>query len=88
MPDVSVLDVLLHGAPIGTLTRAGGDRILFAFTDTYLEDEARPTLSLAFKDRFGGLIADIAPTRTRLPPFFANLLPEGPMRAYLADHAG
>lgn len=88
MPDVSVLEVLLHGAPVGTLTRAGGDRILFAFTDTYLDDEARPTLSLSFKDRFGALIPDIAPTRTRLPPFFANLLPEGPMRAYLADRAG
>lgn len=88
MPDVSVLEVLLHGAPVGTLTRAGGDRILFAFTDAYLDDRERPVLSLAFKDRFGELIRDIAPTRTRLPSFFANLLPEGPMRAYLADRAG
>jgi len=88
MPDVSVLDVLLHGTPVGTLTRAGGDRILFAFNDAYLGGDQRPVLSLAFKDRFGGLISDIAPTRTRLPSFFANLLPEGPMRAYLAGRAG
>lgn len=88
MPDVSVLDVLLHGTPVGTLTRVGGDRILFAFNDAYLGDADRAVLSLAFKDRFGGLIGDVKPTQTRLPPFFSNLLPEGPMRAYLAGLAG
>ncbi len=33
MADVSVLDALLYDAPIGTLTRVGGDRTLFAFND-------------------------------------------------------
>ena len=45
---VTDLDVLLYGAPIGTLTRVGGDRTLFAFNDSYIEDAARPVLSLAF----------------------------------------
>lgn len=88
MPDVSVLNVNLHGETIGTLTHVGDERSIFAFTDKYIEDDGRPTLSLSFKDSFGALITDIRPTRRRVAPFFANLLPEGPLRAYLADHAG
>jgi len=88
MPDVSVLEVLLHDEPIGTLTRVGGDRILFAFNDTYISDRNRPVLGLGFKDQFGDLITGFRPTQTRLPSFFANLLPEGPMRPYLAERAG
>lgn len=88
MPDVSVLDVLLHGQPVGTMTLVPGDRTLFAFNHSYINDAARPTLSLSFKDAVGGLITDIPATRTRVPPFFANLLPEGTMREYLAERAG
>ncbi len=33
--EVSVLEVLLHGVPIGTLTRVAGDRVLFAWNTTY-----------------------------------------------------
>lgn len=88
MADVTVLDVLLYGEPIGTLTRVGGDRILFAFNDTYIADENRPVLGLGFKDQFGELITAFKPTQTRVMPFFANLLPEGHMRTYLAERAG
>jgi serine/threonine-protein kinase HipA len=88
MPDVSVLEVLLHGKEIGTLAQIGGDRSLFAFNDTYINNPQRPTLSLSFKDEFGELITDIKPTQTRVAPFFANLLPEGPLRTYLAQRAG
>ncbi|WP_119272275.1 type II toxin-antitoxin system HipA family toxin [Taklimakanibacter deserti] len=87
MPDLTVLDVLLHGRPIGTLTRTAGDRTLLAFNQAYLTDSDRPTLGLAFKDTLGGLITDFKPTQTRLLPFFSNLLPEGPLRAYLAAKA-
>ena len=45
-------------------------------------------LSLAFRDPFGHLVTDIPPTRTWAPPFFSNLLPEGPLREYLARGAG
>jgi len=45
-------------------------------------------LSLSFKDSLGNLITDLPPTRRRVAPFFANLLPEGPLRTYLAEHAG
>lgn len=36
----------------------------------------------------GGLITDVRPSRVRLPAFFSNLLPEGALRAYLAERAG
>ena len=88
MNDVYVLDVLLHGNPIGTLTRVGGDRILFAFNDSSIEDTARPVVSLGFKDQFGELITGFRPTQTRPIPFFSNLLPEGRLRTYLAKRAG
>ena len=88
MTDVYVLDVLLHGDPVSTLTRVGDDRTLFAFNDSYIEDSDRPVVSLGFKDRFGELITGFAPTQTRVIPFFSNLLPEGRMRTYLAERAG
>ena len=88
MADVRVLDVLLHGAPVGTLTHVSGDRTLFAFAEDYVADEHRPVLGLSFKDRLGEPITDFGPTRTRLLPFFSNLLPEGRMRGYLAARAG
>ena len=86
--DIAVLEVRLYGQPIGTLTRLPGDRVLFAFTESYVANQNRPTLSLSFKDALGGLITDIRPTQTRLPVFFANLLPEGAMRDYLALRGG
>ena len=88
MPDVSVLNVLLYGEPIGTLTLIQGDRTLFAFNQSYIDDPDRPTLSLSFKDQFGNLLTDIAQSRTVVPPFFSNVLPEGPLRDYLAKQAG
>ena len=88
MADVDILEVLLHREPIGTLTRVGGDQTLFAFNDAYVADEDRPVLGLGFKDQLGGLITTFRPTRTRVIPFFSNLLPEGHLRNYLAERAG
>jgi len=88
MADVTVLDVRLYGTSIGTMTRVGGDRTIFAFNDDYIDDNGRPVLGLAFKDVLGQLITDVKPTRVRVPPFFSNLLPEGPLRDYLAERAG
>ena len=87
MPDIAQLNVLLHGHAVGTLTHLPGDRNLFVFNDDYIETRERPTLSLSFRDVFGELITDIKPTQTRVPPFFANLLPEGRLRDYLAGRA-
>lgn len=88
MPDVSVLDVRLHGQSIATLTHLQGDRTIFAFNEEYVEDANRPTLSLSYKDTLGGLITNSRPTQRVVPPFFSNLLPEGHLRRYLAERAG
>ncbi len=88
MPDVTVLEVLLYGEPVGTLTLVPGERTLFALNQAYIDNQARPTLSLSFKDSLGGLRTDVPPVQTRVPPFFANMLPEGSMRDYLAERAG
>ena len=88
MTDVLVLDVLLYGIPIGTLTRVPGDRNLFSFNEDFVGNDSRPTLGLRFKDQYGELISEFNPTKTRLMPYFSNLLPEGHMRTYLAEKAG
>ena len=88
MAGVSVLNILLHGERIGTLTNVGHDRSLFSFNESYIENPNRPVLGLRFKDSFGELITEFKPTQTRLIPFFSNLLPEGHLRDYLSERAG
>lgn len=85
---LSVLSVRLHGHQIGTITRLAGDRQIFAFDQNYIDDAQRPTLSLSFKSRSGGLVTAPQQVRRRVPAFFANLLPEGHLRTYLAEQAG
>jgi len=90
-PDLArskALAVQLHGQRIGVITRLAGDRQLFAFEQRYVDDPERPTLSLSFKGRGGALVTTPHTYPARVPPFFANLLPEGPLRTYLAAHAG
>ncbi len=88
MPDVSALNVELHGKQVGTLTRFPDGRNLFVFSKDYIEDLQRDTLSLSFKDVLGNLDTETRPTRLKLPTFFSNLLPEGHLRTYLAERAG
>lgn len=85
---VGSLDVWLADRRVGAITYLGGDRSIFAFDDAYAEDPDRPTLSLAFKSATGGLLRDVRATRARVHPYFSNLLPEGPLRDYLARRAG
>ena len=66
---VSTLNVLLYGEPIATITNVGNDRTLFAFMDSYINDESRPVLGLGFKDSLGGLLTSFKPTQTKLTPF-------------------
>lgn len=66
MADVSVLNILLHGERIGTLTNVGHDRSLFSLNEAYIENPNRPALGLRFKDSFGELITEFKPTQTRL----------------------
>ena len=87
MDEVSILAVWLGEVRVGTLVRLPDDRITFAFDPGYAARTDRPTLSLGFKAEGGGLVTPPL-TKTRLPPYFANLLPEGPLREYLAARVG
>jgi len=88
MADLPALEVLLHNQVIGTLNLLPAGQTLLAFNQDYIDDEQRMVLSQSFFDPLGNLITDLKPTRSRLPTFFANLLPEGPLREYLAKQAG
>jgi serine/threonine-protein kinase HipA len=84
---LNALAVRLHGRQIGVINRLAGDRQIFAFEQGYIDDPQRPTLSLSFKGRTGGLVTALRPVPRRVPPFFSNLLPEGHLREYLAKLA-
>jgi len=85
---LNALAVELHGRRIGIISRLAGDRHLFSFDQEYVDDPDRPALSLSFKGESGGLVTAVRPVGRRVPPFFSNLLPEGHLRAYLAQQAG
>ena len=77
------LTVLLHGAPIGKLEQRG-EGSSFTLDESYIELPARPVLGQTFED---------APDREHhvrqgIPRWFANLLPEGPLRRHVAERAG
>jgi serine/threonine-protein kinase HipA len=78
--NLNALAVRLYGRQIGIITRLAGERQLFAFEQDYVDDPNRPTLSLSFKSTTGGVVTRARPISRRVPPFFANLLPEGPLR--------
>jgi serine/threonine-protein kinase HipA len=85
---LNALAVNLHGRRIGVINRISGDRYLYSFEDSYIEDANHPTLSLSFKGQSGGLVVPTRAVTGRLPAFFSNLLPEGHLREYLAAQAG
>lgn len=87
------LEVRLHGQHIGWLCEAGR-ATRFVATEPYLADTQRATLSLSMtlpgaeqitqetlKNSFDPAVYR---ERGELPPFFAGLLPEGPLRRRLA----
>jgi serine/threonine-protein kinase HipA len=78
------LTVLLADRPIGTLTALPDDASLFAFDEAYAADAARPVLSQSYLSAAGELRTATRISRARLPQWFSNLLPEGPLRTYLA----
>src|ERR1700686_1998428 len=87
-PRTAVLDVRLHDRHVGTNTNIVNDTNIFVLDDDYRSDPAAPALSFkAFRDATGAYRSAFRPTRTRLHPYFSNLLPEGHLRTYLARHA-
>lgn len=87
------LEVWLHGRHVGRLCEAGRSTRFLA-TEQYLADTQRATLSLSMtlpgvervtqetlKNHFDPALYR---ERGELPPFFAGLMPEGPLRRRLA----
>ena len=84
----NILGVYIEKRQIGTLTLLSGESSFFAFEESYLNDPERPVLSQSFFSPSGDIITEMKATRVKLPPFFSNLLPEGPLRTYLAERGG
>ncbi len=81
------LDICLGDYRVGSVTNLGSDHNVFMFDPAYGADAERPMLSLGFLNAKGELSAPARPPQVKLPPFFANLLPEGQLRTYLAERA-
>lgn len=82
-----ILDIFLGEQRVGAITNLTSDHNVFVFDPAYIADSNRPILSLGFLNAKGELAAPIRPPQVRLLPFFANLLPEGHLRSYIAQHA-
>lgn len=82
------LKIKLSGEDIGTLIMLPSRSMFFAFNETYLADPNRLVLSQSFFSNTGDVIPESKTSRSQLPPFFSNLLPEGHMRDYLAKLGG
>jgi serine/threonine-protein kinase HipA len=80
------LEVSLAETPVGVLRRSSdrGDATRFRFYDSYRRLAARPVLGQVYED----YLAEEWGATQRLPPFFSNLLPEGPMREHVAQQIG
>lgn len=83
-----ILNVYLGATFVGHLTLLSGDRSFFAFDEAYLNSPDRPVLSQSFVMQSGDLLSETKTVKTKLPPFFSNLLPEGHLRTYLAARGG
>jgi serine/threonine-protein kinase HipA len=71
------LQVSLGGFVVGFLTEADRGRVSFRFTDDYRNLVRRPVLSQSFEDDMTKVYRG---KPNELPAFFANLVPEGPLR--------
>lgn len=89
MAEARVLKILLEDIPVGHVTGFQDGRNLFTFDESYIDlGPSRPTLSLSFntpgdEEATEQRLRAIHSSRMKLPPFFSNLLPEGPLREYM-----
>jgi len=79
-----IFEVRLHERPIGTLRESNGGFIQFQLDASYLQMRSRPVLGQTFTDT--GDRPFRGKKRNKLPPFFANLVPEGELRPFLESH--
>lgn len=75
--------VSLGPTRVGTLFQKG-DWTSFELNETYVADRRHPILGLRFEERQTKPYS----SSLRLPPWFSNLLPESPMREWIASGRG
>jgi serine/threonine-protein kinase HipA len=83
--DARVLGVLIGSVPVGRLTLEDGGAASFVFFASYRARYPRPVLGQAFEDDLAGRYVGRS---GRLPVWFSNLLPEGPLRDQVQDEIG
>lgn len=81
---VENLRVLLGDVPVGTLNRTATGHVEFRLLASYKAAYPRPTLGQQFLDD----LEAVHRARGRVPAWFANLLPEGALRAMIAQQVG
>jgi serine/threonine-protein kinase HipA len=80
------LNVFIGDCLVGSITRLPGFQCFFGFDESYISAPDRPTLSQFYLNANGELRIESRPARHKLvPTWFSNLLPEGPLRTYLAQ---
>ena len=82
---MQTFDVLLNDVVVGQLGRVQSGKVLFKFTEAYCQLPRRPVLGQHFEDN---LLKTYSGVREELPPYFANLVPEGALREVLAHSLG
>jgi serine/threonine-protein kinase HipA len=86
---VQSLDVRIHDTFVGTLVRTPGGYHVFDIAKSYQEMRQRPTLSLSLlSPKADGSLVVPKPISMRLPPLFANMLPEGKLREAMEKYHG
>lgn len=78
------LDVLLGNVPVGRLALDAGGQAAFVFFEGYRARYPRPVLGQMFEDDLFGRYVG----KSRLPVWFSNLLPEGPLRNQVQNELG
>ena len=85
---VSVLELTLHGAPVGYLAGYRDGRTILTFSPEFISNESRPTFSLITHPaapKAAQIMSKPWVKRQKLHPVLSNLLPEGALREYLAQ---
>lgn len=77
-PSEEHFDVFLYERPVARLIRRG-DQTRCVFEEGYCDDPKRPVLGLRFEEDLHRNWSAIR----RLPAWFSNLLPEGPLREWI-----
>lgn len=85
--NISVLRLTLHGVEVGHLIGHDNGRNHLVFSESFIENEERPSLGLITHRKFPNSVSfmkGVRPRNQQLEPLLSNLLPEGALRELLA----